>query len=76
MQLLPRFSKLAIIAPGSPDFAAVTNLLAAVSLLDDLDDEDWLKQEETRQLSLSLTFYSANRRRFANSSAVQGLLKG
>jgi hypothetical protein len=35
-----------------------------------------LKQEETRQLSLSLAFYKANRRRFANSSAVQGLIKG
>ena len=50
--------------------------ICAAAKLDDLDDEDSLKQEETRQLSLSLTFYSANRRRFANSSAVQGLLKG
>ena len=44
--------------------------------IDDLDDEDSLKQEETRQLSLSLAFYKTNRRRFANSSAVQGLIKG
>ena len=50
--------------------------ICAAAKLDDLDDEDSLKQEETRQLSLSLTFFSANRRRFANSSAVQGLLKG
>jgi hypothetical protein len=50
--------------------------ICAVAKLDNLDDEDSLKQEETRQLSLSLAFYKANRRRFANSSAVQGLIKG
>ena len=50
--------------------------ICAAAKLDDLDDEDSLKQEETRQLSLSLSFYKANRRRFANSSAVQGLIKG
>jgi hypothetical protein len=50
--------------------------ICATAKLDDLDDEDSLKQEETRQLSLALVFYKANRRRFANSSAVQGLIKG
>ena len=50
--------------------------ICAAAKLDDLDDEDSLKQEETRQLSLSLAFYKAKRRRFANSSAVQGLIKG
>ena len=50
--------------------------ICAAAKLDDLDDEDSLKQEETRQLSLSLAFYKTNRRRFANSSAVQGLIKG
>ena len=50
--------------------------ICATAKLDNLDDEDSLKQEETRQLSLSLVFYKANRRRFANSSAVQGLIKG
>ena len=50
--------------------------ICAAAKLDILDDEDLLKQEETRQLSLSLAFYKANRRRFANSSAVQGLIKG
>ena len=50
--------------------------ICAAAKLDDLDDEDSLKQEETRQLSLSLAFYKINRRRFANSSAVQGLIKG
>ena len=50
--------------------------ICAAAKLDDLDDDDSLKQEETRQLSLSLAFYKANRRRFANSSAVQGLIKG
>ena len=50
--------------------------ICAAAKLDDLDDEESLKQEETRQLSLSLAFYKGNRRRFANSSAVQGLIKG
>ena len=50
--------------------------ICAAAKLDDLDNEDSLKHEETRQLSLSLAFYKANRRRFANSSAVQGLIKG
>ena len=50
--------------------------VCAAAKLDELDDEDSLKQEETRQLSLALAFYKANRRRFANSSAVQGLIKG
>ena len=50
--------------------------ICAAAKLDDLDDADSLKQEETRQLSLALAFYKANRRRFANSSAVQGLIKG
>ena len=50
--------------------------ICAVAKLDNLDDEGSLKQEETRQLSLSLAFYKANRRCFANSSAVQGLIKG
>ena len=50
--------------------------ICAAAKLDDLDDEESLKQEETRQLSLALAFYKANRRRFANSSAVQGLIKG
>ena len=50
--------------------------ICAAAKLDNLDDEDSLKQEETRQLSLSLAFYKANRRRFAKSSAVQGLIKG
>ena len=50
--------------------------ICAAAKLDNLDDEDSLKQEETRQLSLSFAFYKANRHRFANSSAVQGLIKG
>ena len=50
--------------------------ICAAAKLDELDDEDSLKKEETRQLSLALAFYKANRRRFANSSAVQGLIKG
>ncbi len=34
--------------------------------LNKLDDKDSLKQESTQQSSLSLAFYIANRRRFAN----------
>ena len=50
--------------------------ICAAAKLNDLNDEDSLKHEETRQLSQSLAFYKANRRRFSNSSAVQGLIKG
>ena len=50
--------------------------ICAAAKLKNLDDEDSLKQEETRQLSLSLAFFKTNRRRFANSSAVQGLING
>lgn len=49
--------------------------ICATAKLDNLDDKDALKQEETNQLSVALAFYKANRRRFANSSAVQGLIK-
>ena len=34
-----------------------------------------LKEAETQQLAATLAFYKANRKRFANSSAVQGLIK-
>ena len=43
--------------------------------IDALDNEDSLKEAETRQLSATLGFYRANRKRFANSSAVHGLIK-
>jgi len=49
--------------------------ICAAAKLDDLADQEALKQEETNQLSIALGFYKANRRRFANSSAVQGLIK-
>ena len=49
--------------------------ICAAAKLDNLDDKDTLKQEETNQLAVALAFYKANRRRFANSSAVQGLIK-
>ena len=57
------------------DHTYLTHICAAAKL-EDLDDEGALKKEETRQLSLSLAFYKANRRRFANSSAVHGLING
>ena len=49
--------------------------ICAATKLDNLEDHNALKQEETNQLSVALAFYKANRRRFANSSAVQGLIK-
>ena len=49
--------------------------ICAAAKLDDLVDQEALKQEETNQLSIALGFYKVNRRRFANSSAVQGLIK-
>ncbi len=47
-----------------------------IAKIDNLNDEDTLKQAETNQLSNALKFYKANRARFANSSAVQGLIRG
>ena len=49
--------------------------ICAAAKLDNLEDHNALKQEETNQLSIALGFYKANRRRFANSSAVQGLIR-
>ena len=43
--------------------------------INELDDETSLKEAETHQLAATLGFYKANRKRFANSSAVQGLIK-
>ena len=43
--------------------------------IDVLDDLASLKEAETQQLAATLAFYRANRKRFANSSAVQGLIK-
>lgn len=40
-----------------------------------LDDAVSLKEAETHQLAATLAFYKANRKRFANSSAVHGLIK-
>ncbi len=69
-------SKFKVIAERvNADHTYLSHICAAAKL-GNLDDEDTLKQEETRQLSLSLAFYKANRRHFANSSAVQRLIKG
>ena len=43
--------------------------------IDLLDDAVSLKEAETKQLAATLAFYKANRRRFANSSAVHNLIK-
>ena len=49
--------------------------ICAATKLDNLEDHNALKQEERNQLSIALGFYKTNRRRFANSSAVQGLIR-
>ena len=41
----------------------------------ELDNAASLKEAETKQLAATLAFYKANRKRFANSSAVHGLIK-
>ncbi len=50
--------------------------VCAICKIDNLDDKNALKQAETTQLSIALKFYKANRARFANSSAVQRLIRG
>jgi hypothetical protein len=56
------------------DHTYLAHVCAAMTL-DRLDDAETLKQAETSQLSLALAFFRANRRRFANSSAVQSLIR-
>lgn len=40
-----------------------------------LSDQNSLKESEAKQLAATLPFFKAHRKRFANSSAVQGLIK-
>ena len=47
----------------------------SAATLDDLDDEVALKQSETAQLMMALPHYRQNRKRVANSSAVQTLIR-
>ena len=56
------------------DHTYLAHVCAAMTL-DNLDVAETLKQAETSQLSLALAYFKANRRRFANSSAVQSLLR-
>jgi hypothetical protein len=56
------------------DHTYLAHVCAAMTL-DNLDNAETLKQAETSQLSLALAYFKANRRRFANSSAVQGLIR-
>ena len=49
--------------------------ICVAAKLGNLENQDVLKQEETNQLSIALGFYKANRRRFAKSSAVHGLIR-
>lgn len=50
-------------------------VLCGADKLDALNEAASLKEAETRQLAATLAFFRANRERFANSSAVQGLVK-
>ena len=43
--------------------------------VDDLNDDDALKKAETSQLGLALTNFRRMRKQFANSSAVQTLIR-
>ena len=52
----------------------IANLCTAAKL-DDLSDEAALKQSETAQLMMALPLYRQSRKRFANSSAVQTLIR-
>ena len=68
-------SKFKVIADRvGADHTYLSHICGAVKL-DNLEDHNALKREEAYQLSIALGFYKANRRRFANSSAVQGLIK-
>lgn len=49
--------------------------LCAPSKVDDFGDETALKQSETTQLMLALPTFKRNRKQFANSSAVQTLIR-
>ena len=49
--------------------------ICTAAKLEDLTDEAVLKQSETAQLMMALPHYRQNRRRFANSSAVQTLIR-
>ena len=56
------------------EYTYLSHICGAASL-DDLEHQNALKQQEANQLSIALGFYKANRRRFASSSAVQGLIR-
>ena len=47
----------------------------AAAKIDDLDDDSVLKQSETSQLALALPYFRKHRKQFANSSAVQPLIR-
>lgn len=47
----------------------------AAAKIDDLDDDSALKQSETSQLALALPHFRKHKKQFANSSAVQPLIR-
>ena len=50
-------------------------VLCGAVTIESLNDLASLKEAETKQLAATLAYYRANRKRFANSSAVHGLIK-
>ncbi len=67
--------KFKVIAERVGAYHTYLSHICAATKLDNLEDQSTLKKEETNQLAIALGFYRANRRFFANSSAVQGLIK-
>ena len=67
--------KFKVIAERVGAYHTYLSHICAATKLDDLEDQSALKKEETNQLTIALGFYKANRRLFANSSAVHGLIK-
>ena len=47
----------------------------AAAKIENLDDDTALKQSETSQLALALPFFRKHKKQFANSSAVQPLIR-
>ena len=68
-------SKFRVIADRVGADKTYLSYICGAAKLDNLEDHNALKQEETNQLSIALGFYKTNRRRFANSSAVQNLIR-
>lgn len=49
--------------------------VCAAAVINDLDDDAELKQSETSQLAMALPQFRKNRKAYANSSAIHGLIR-